>query len=206
MTPEDILSHEPRVLSQQQREFYFTHGYLLVERVVPQAWIDRLLEITAEFTEKSRALTESDAVFDLEPGHSCAANVATLSLRDGFPVNVGADAGQTVMHLHVHVIPRFSGDVDDIMRRLSDDPSNKCPEFSHIVGMYPHGDAGPSGWRSAASDCTSCGGVMGVDVVNSCLLCENCHAMRELVGVTFDDMGGVRAVFQNKGEVEGRGV
>ena len=47
MTPEDILSHEPRVLSQQQREFYFTHGYLLVERVVPQAWIDRLLEITA---------------------------------------------------------------------------------------------------------------------------------------------------------------
>ncbi len=28
-------------------------------------------------------------------------------------VNVGEAAGQTVMHLHVHVIPRFDGDVDD---------------------------------------------------------------------------------------------
>lgn len=28
-------------------------------------------------------------------------------------VNVGEAAGQTVMHLHVHVIPRFRGDVDD---------------------------------------------------------------------------------------------
>jgi len=28
-------------------------------------------------------------------------------------VNVGAAAGQTVMHLHVHVIPRFDGDMED---------------------------------------------------------------------------------------------
>lgn len=28
-------------------------------------------------------------------------------------INVGQAAGQTVMHLHVHVIPRFAGDVDD---------------------------------------------------------------------------------------------
>lgn len=28
-------------------------------------------------------------------------------------INVGEAAGQTVMHLHVHVIPRFHGDVDD---------------------------------------------------------------------------------------------
>jgi diadenosine tetraphosphate (Ap4A) HIT family hydrolase len=28
-------------------------------------------------------------------------------------VNVGADAGQTVGHVHVHVIPRYSGDVAD---------------------------------------------------------------------------------------------
>jgi diadenosine tetraphosphate (Ap4A) HIT family hydrolase len=28
-------------------------------------------------------------------------------------VNVGEGAGQTVMHLHVHLIPRFVGDVAD---------------------------------------------------------------------------------------------
>ena len=34
---------------------------------------------------------------------------------DGFNigVNVGAAAGQTVFHLHVHVIPRYLGDVED---------------------------------------------------------------------------------------------
>ena len=28
-------------------------------------------------------------------------------------VNVGRDAGQTVMHVHVHVIPRYPGDMSD---------------------------------------------------------------------------------------------
>ncbi len=34
---------------------------------------------------------------------------------DGYNVgfNAGEAAGQTVMHLHLHVIPRFAGDVDD---------------------------------------------------------------------------------------------
>jgi diadenosine tetraphosphate (Ap4A) HIT family hydrolase len=34
---------------------------------------------------------------------------------DGYNVgfNAGQAAGQTVMHLHVHVIPRFVGDMDD---------------------------------------------------------------------------------------------
>lgn len=40
-------------------------------------------------------------------------------LRDHVPtafnvgVNVGAAAGQTVAHVHVHLIPRYDGDVDD---------------------------------------------------------------------------------------------
>jgi diadenosine tetraphosphate (Ap4A) HIT family hydrolase len=34
---------------------------------------------------------------------------------DGYNVgvNVGKAAGQTVMHLHVHVIPRYAGDMED---------------------------------------------------------------------------------------------
>jgi len=47
-------------------------------------------------------------------------DIARESIRerhdpDGFNigVNVGAAAGQTVFHLHVHVIPRYLGDVED---------------------------------------------------------------------------------------------
>jgi diadenosine tetraphosphate (Ap4A) HIT family hydrolase len=34
---------------------------------------------------------------------------------DGYNIgiNVGEAAGQTIMHLHLHVIPRYSGDVED---------------------------------------------------------------------------------------------
>ena len=38
----------------------------------------------------------------------------TENSSDGFNigVNIGAAAGQTVFHAHIHVIPRYSGDVD----------------------------------------------------------------------------------------------
>ena len=34
---------------------------------------------------------------------------------DGYNIgiNIGEAAGQTVMHLHIHLIPRYSGDVED---------------------------------------------------------------------------------------------
>jgi len=70
MTPEDILTNKPLVLTQEQREFYFQNGYLLAERVIPQEWVERLLQVTDEMVESSRALEKSDVIFDLEPGHT----------------------------------------------------------------------------------------------------------------------------------------
>ncbi|MCC7273135.1 MAG: phytanoyl-CoA dioxygenase family protein [Alphaproteobacteria bacterium] len=72
MTPEDILSHAPRALSQAQREAYFRDGYLLLERIVPMAIIETLRATTALMIERSRTVTRSDAVWDLENGHSAA--------------------------------------------------------------------------------------------------------------------------------------
>lgn len=42
-------------------------------------------------------------------------SLASELAPDGFTIGVndGAAAGQTVMHAHVHVIPRTAGDVDD---------------------------------------------------------------------------------------------
>ena len=70
MTPEQVLSQRPRVLTQQQREFYFAQGYLLVERAIGQDWIHKLRSATDDLIERSRGVTKSDAVRDLEPGHT----------------------------------------------------------------------------------------------------------------------------------------
>lgn len=70
MTPEDVLSFKPKVLTKEQRNSYFEKGYLCVESIVSQDWIDRILEVTDQMVDKSRSLRSSDAVFDLEPNHS----------------------------------------------------------------------------------------------------------------------------------------
>jgi phytanoyl-CoA dioxygenase PhyH len=72
MTADEVLAHEPQVLSQAQREFYFEQGYLLLEGIVPMEWVERLRAVTDQMVERSRPLTRSDAVFDLEPGHSAS--------------------------------------------------------------------------------------------------------------------------------------
>jgi diadenosine tetraphosphate (Ap4A) HIT family hydrolase len=45
----------------------------------------------------------------------CKAELNEQLAPDGYNIgiNAGEAAGQTVMHLHVHLIPRFAGDVDD---------------------------------------------------------------------------------------------
>jgi len=72
MTPEDILKHKPRVLSQKQREFYFDQGYLLLEKIIPADIVETLRATTREMMDRSRAVTKSDAVWDLETGHSAS--------------------------------------------------------------------------------------------------------------------------------------
>jgi len=41
--------------------------------------------------------------------------VGSLSVPDGFNIGIndGTAAGQTVMHLHIHLIPRYAGDTED---------------------------------------------------------------------------------------------
>ena len=57
---------------------------------------------------------EQRAIMDLVEQAKAALD-GTEQPPDGYNIgiNVGAAAGQTVPHLHVHLIPRFTGDVDD---------------------------------------------------------------------------------------------
>lgn len=69
MTPEDILKQPARVLTQAQRERYFEDGFVSVEELVPSDVLSELQRVTAEFQDKSRAVSASDDTFDIGPGH-----------------------------------------------------------------------------------------------------------------------------------------
>lgn len=69
MTPKQVLAQPARVLTQAQREAYFRDGYLLVERAIGDDWLQRLRRASDELVERSRAVTRSDRIFDLEPDH-----------------------------------------------------------------------------------------------------------------------------------------
>lgn len=85
------------------------HTLVVPFREVPQ-WFDASADeqqaIMALVAEVRAVLLDDDRRAQAYPG---------LPRPDGFNVgfNAGDAAGQTVHHLHVHVIPRFSGDVAD---------------------------------------------------------------------------------------------
>ncbi len=70
MTPEDILAAPAQVLSDSQRRRYFEEGGLAVADLVGRDWLERCRRAVERLLEESRGKTTSDAVFDLEPGHS----------------------------------------------------------------------------------------------------------------------------------------
>lgn len=61
------------MLNADEIAFYRENGYLMVEDAVSAEQLARLREITYALIEKSRAVTESDDVYDLDEGHSAAA-------------------------------------------------------------------------------------------------------------------------------------
>ncbi len=105
--------------------FPVTPGHtLVISRRVVATWFDATRE-------------EQLAILDLvevvkrqldEEFHPAGYNV-------GF--NVGEHAGQTVMHLHVHIIPRYEGDMDDptggvrnVIRGMATTSGSQRPRWS----------------------------------------------------------------------------
>lgn len=81
--------------------FPVTPGHCLV---VPRRHVPSFFEVT----ESERA-----AMFDLVT--RMQGLLVAERAPDGFNIGVndGTAAGQTVMHLHIHLIPRYSGDTED---------------------------------------------------------------------------------------------
>lgn len=60
------------MLTRDQKDSYDREGYLMVENLLNEADLTELRAITYDFIERSRAVQESDDVFDLDDGHSAA--------------------------------------------------------------------------------------------------------------------------------------
>jgi ectoine hydroxylase-related dioxygenase (phytanoyl-CoA dioxygenase family) len=64
-----------RYLTDAQIASYHRDGYLAVPRLIDPDRVAALRRVTEGFVERSRAVTRSDALFDLDPRHSAAAPV-----------------------------------------------------------------------------------------------------------------------------------
>lgn len=99
LDPADLVWQSPEVVAVRDR-FPVSPGHTLV---IPRRHVASWFEATAaEQAAIGRALDALRQDLDRERG------------PDGYNIgiNVGEAAGQTVMHLHVHLIPRYRDDVD----------------------------------------------------------------------------------------------
>ena len=127
MSPEEILSHAPRILTQEQREHYFEQGFIGVQSLVPADMLAELVAVTNEFLDASRTETGSGRVFDIGPGHSKDAPVlrrlkqpddqhdAYWRFAAGFLADVAADiAGPNVVYHHSTLNFKWFDDSDTV--------------------------------------------------------------------------------------------
>jgi diadenosine tetraphosphate (Ap4A) HIT family hydrolase len=98
---------EDRLLRKRKLALALTDGFPVSEGhalVVPRRHVASLCDLEAE---------EQAAIWAMVA--EVRADITERLRPDGFNIglNDGRAAGQTVMHAHVHVIPRFDGDVPD---------------------------------------------------------------------------------------------
>jgi diadenosine tetraphosphate (Ap4A) HIT family hydrolase len=97
---EEIVLRNPLCYARYDR-YPVSKGHLLI---VPFRHVDGFFDLT----EKERK-----AAFDLVQEANAKLNSALHPDGYNLGVNVGQAAGQTVMHAHIHLIPRYHGDVPD---------------------------------------------------------------------------------------------
>jgi len=163
MTPEEVLAIEPLVLTQKQRESYFENGYLLLERIVPEDTLEALRKTTEEMIDRSRSVTRSDAVWDIDTGHT-AANPRLRRLsspndhhpvyweyasRSVLPKAIADLVGPNVKFHHSKLNFKWSGGGEEV-------------KWHHDISFWPHTNYSPCTAGTYIYDCGTEQGPLGV--------------------------------------------
>lgn len=96
-----------RIIASNNHAFAIIDGFPISTGhalIIPKRHISSLFEATRE---------ERDSLFDLL--EQIKVELQEKYKADGFNIGIndGTAAGQTVMHLHIHLIPRYTGDQTD---------------------------------------------------------------------------------------------
>jgi len=70
MTLDKSSEQTPRALTEEQSAFYHENGWLLAGNVIPESWLERLRDATAEIVDETRSMTESSTGIELLDEHS----------------------------------------------------------------------------------------------------------------------------------------
>lgn len=105
----EIAKHddEKRIIKQNDSAFVIRDSYPISEGhtlIIPKRHIASFFEITNEERQALLDLLEHTQKEIEDEYHPDAYNIG---------INDGQAAGQTVFHLHIHLIPRYEGDVKD---------------------------------------------------------------------------------------------
>ena len=127
MTPEQVLSYPSKVLTDEQRSFYFENGYLELKNFVPIEIVNGLKKVTEDFIEESKKYKISNKIFDLAPEHNSAKPVVRRIKRpdeqhdeywnfaSGFVAKLAEDiAGPNVVFHHSKLNFKWADESDKV--------------------------------------------------------------------------------------------
>jgi len=105
----DITNNDvaQRIITQNELAFVIRDGYPITEGhalIIPKRHIPSFFEITNEERRAMLGLLDQAQKEINQEFNPDAYNIG---------INDGPAAGQTVFHLHIHLIPRYEGDVKD---------------------------------------------------------------------------------------------
>lgn len=143
MKQEDILSHAPCYLDQDQQKFFFEQGYQVFPELIDEQHLITLRTALTKVVDASRELTHSSNRFDLEKGHTADnPRLRRATCVDDFdPIIWDVCSNSVIPDIAVDILGpniRFR----DIMANFKWSGGGAEVKWHQDIAFYPHTNAG----------------------------------------------------------------